>query len=36
MGQGAIDLLVHGSGADLAMAVPARQGQIKAMMIQEP
>src|SRR5262245_46421495 len=36
MGQGAIDLLIHGSGADLAMAVPARQGQIRAMMIQEP
>ena len=36
MGEGAIDLVIHGSGSDLAMAVPSRHGQIKAMLIQEP
>ena len=36
MGEGAIDLVIHGSGSDLAMQVPSRHGQIKAMMIQEP
>jgi glycogen debranching enzyme len=36
MGEGAIDMVIHGNGSDLAMAVPSRDGQIKAMMIQEP
>jgi hypothetical protein len=36
MGEGGIDMVIHGNGSDLAMAVPSRDGQIKAMMIQEP
>ena len=36
MGQCTIDLTIHGTGSDLAISVPARDGQIKAIIVQEP